>query len=59
MLAATYPGKIVIFPAVPDFPLTALPDLRETLPGVYAKLAGGRTWTAAAEEAFLEAMLPA
>ena len=59
MLAATYPGKIVIFPAVPDFPLTALPDLRETLPVVYAKLADGRTWTAAAEEAFLEAMLPA
>ena len=58
MLAATYPGKIVIFPAVPDFPLTALPDLRETLPGVYAKLADGRAWTAAAEEAFLEAMLP-
>jgi threonine dehydrogenase-like Zn-dependent dehydrogenase len=58
MLAATYPGKIVIFPAVPDFPLTALPDLRETLPGVYAKLADGRTWTAAAEEAFLEATLP-
>jgi threonine dehydrogenase-like Zn-dependent dehydrogenase len=59
MLAATYPGKIVIFPAVPDFPLTTLPDLRETLPSVYAKLADGRTWTAAAEEAFLEAMLPA
>ena len=58
MLAATYPGKIVIFPAVPDFPLTALPDLREALPVVYAKLADGRTWTAAAEEAFLEAMLP-
>ena len=59
MLAATYPGKIVIFPAVPDFPLTALPDLRKILPGVYAKLADGRAWTAAAEEAFLEAMLPA
>jgi threonine dehydrogenase-like Zn-dependent dehydrogenase len=59
LLAGTYPGKIVIFPAVPDFALTALPDLRETLPGVYAKLADGRTWTAAAEEAFLEAMLPA
>jgi threonine dehydrogenase-like Zn-dependent dehydrogenase len=58
MLAATYPGKIVIFPAVPDFPLTALPDLREALPVVYAKLADGRTWTALAEEAFLEAMLP-
>ena len=58
MLAATYPGKIVIFPAVADFPLTALPDLRETLPAVHAKLTDGRTWTAAAEEAFLEAMLP-
>jgi hypothetical protein len=59
MLAATYPGKIVVYPAVPDFPLTALPDLRHALPVVYARLAGGRTWTAAAEDAFLEALLPA
>ena len=59
LLAAAYPGKIVVYPAVPDFPLTALPDLREALPGVYARLADGRTWTAAAENAFLEAMLPA
>jgi threonine dehydrogenase-like Zn-dependent dehydrogenase len=59
MLAATYPGKIVVYPAVPDFPLTALPDLRDVLPDVYAKLADGRTWTSAAEDAFLEAMLPA
>ena len=58
LLAASYPGKIVVYPAVPDFPLTALPDLREALPGVYARLADGRTWTAAAEDAFLEAMLP-
>jgi len=58
LIAASYPGKIVVYPAVPDFPLTALPDLRDTLPGVYAGLADGRTWTAAAEDAFLEALLP-
>ena len=59
LLAATYPGKIVIFPAVPDFPLTALPDLRRVLPAVYDQLADGHAWTAGAEAAFLETMLPA
>jgi hypothetical protein len=58
LLAATYPGKVVVYPAVPDFPLTALPDLRATLPAVYARLIEGRIWTAAAEDAFLETMLP-
>jgi hypothetical protein len=41
-----------------DFPLTALPDLKETLPSVYAKLRDGREWTAEAEEEFLRLLLP-
>jgi threonine dehydrogenase-like Zn-dependent dehydrogenase len=57
MIDAVYPGKIVIFPAVLDFPLTALPDLKDVLPQVYGKLIDGRTWTAEAEAAFLETML--
>jgi threonine dehydrogenase-like Zn-dependent dehydrogenase len=55
---ATYPGKVVIFPQIKDFPLTALPDLKEKLPTVYAKLKNGREWTVEAEQEFLELMLP-
>jgi threonine dehydrogenase-like Zn-dependent dehydrogenase len=57
MIAKTYPGKIVVFPLVPDFPLTALADLKRVLPEVYEKLGSGDTWTGEAEAAFLEAML--
>ena len=55
---ATFPGKVVIFPQIRDFPLTALPDLKESLPSVYARLKHGREWTAEAEEEFLRLLLP-
>lgn len=55
---AALPGKIVIYPLIKDFPLTPLPDLREKLPTVYAKLRDGREWTVEAEEEFLRLMLP-
>jgi D-arabinose 1-dehydrogenase-like Zn-dependent alcohol dehydrogenase len=42
-----FPGKMVIFPQVISFPLTALPDLKETAPSVF-KLAPC-TWTREAE----------
>jgi hypothetical protein len=58
MIAKTYPGKIVVFPLVADFPLTALSDLRHVLPDVHQKLGSGNTWTAQAEAAFLAATLP-
>jgi hypothetical protein len=35
-----------------------LPDLKEKLPTVYAKLKNGREWTVEAEREFLELMLP-
>lgn len=35
---ATFPGKVVIFPQIRDLPLTALPDLKDRLPDVYARL---------------------
>jgi L-sorbose 1-phosphate reductase len=54
----TFPGKVVIFPHIKDFPLTALPDLKDKLPTVYAKLKNGREWTVEAEEEFLRLMLP-
>ncbi len=54
----TYPGKVVIYPNIGDFPLTALPDLKHVLPNVYALLQDGREWTNAAEAEFLRQTLP-
>jgi D-arabinose 1-dehydrogenase-like Zn-dependent alcohol dehydrogenase len=55
---ARFPGKVVIFPHIKEFPLTPLPELKEKLPTVHAKLKGGREWTIEAEREFLELMLP-
>jgi hypothetical protein len=48
---------VVIYPHIKDMPLTALPDLKNTMPSVYAKLKDGREWTVEAEEEFLRLML--
>jgi L-sorbose 1-phosphate reductase len=53
----TFPGKVVIFPHIKEMPLTALPDLKDKLPGVYAKLKNGHEWTVEAEREFLRLML--
>jgi hypothetical protein len=55
--ATIYPGKVVIFPNIKEMRLTALPDLKEKLPTVYAKLKDGREWTVEAEREFLKIML--
>lgn len=52
-----YPGRIVIYPHIQEMPLTTLPDLKETLPSVYARLRDGREWTVEAEREFLRLML--
>jgi D-arabinose 1-dehydrogenase-like Zn-dependent alcohol dehydrogenase len=54
---AVFPGKVVIFPHIKEMPLTALPDLKDKLPSVYAKLKDGRVWTVEAEQEFLRIML--
>ncbi|MDX1520993.1 MAG: alcohol dehydrogenase, partial [Anaerolineae bacterium] len=54
---AVFPGKVVIFPQVDNFPLTPLPELAESLPTVYAKLKDGKEWTVEAEQEFLSLML--
>jgi threonine dehydrogenase-like Zn-dependent dehydrogenase len=59
MQDAVYPGKIVVYPSVVDFPLTGLPEFRYALPQVYQALEDGCVWTNAAEEMFLECMLEA
>lgn len=54
-----YPGKIVIFPNIGELELTSLPELKEKLPTVYARLKDGRFWTDEAEEELLRKKLPA
>jgi L-sorbose 1-phosphate reductase len=58
VLDTSFPGKVVIFPQIKHFPLTALPDLKDRLPSVYDKLKDGREWTVEAEKEFLRLMLP-
>jgi hypothetical protein len=53
-----YPGKIVIYPHIKDLPLTAVTDLADVLPTVYAKMKNGREWTTEAESELLRVMLP-
>ena len=48
-----FPGKTLVFPLIPDLPLTPLADLEQSYPTVYAKLKDGQFWTKEAEEEFL------
>jgi threonine dehydrogenase-like Zn-dependent dehydrogenase len=57
LLDTTYPGKVVIYPHIKPLPLTAIGDLKETLPAVYALLKDGREWTNEAEAELLRLML--
>jgi len=54
---AVYPGKVVIYPHIREMPITALPELKDKLPTVYARLKNGREWTVEAETEFLNLML--
>lgn len=49
-----YPGKIVIFPQIPDLPLLGLDELEEKLPEIAALLDEDGFWTNEAEEALIE-----
>ena len=53
-----FPGKVVIYLHIKDLPLTALAELKDRLPSVYAQLKNGRQWTNEAEDELLETMLP-
>lgn len=46
-------GKIIVYPQLPDMPLTTLTELKEKYPGVYARLDKG-IWTKAAEAELLK-----
>ena len=53
-----YPGKIVIFPHIPDLPLLGLDELAEELPDVGAKLDEDGFWTNEAEVVLIEKYWP-
>jgi L-sorbose 1-phosphate reductase len=53
LMAGRFPGKIVIWPQVPDLPLTALDDLHTVLPAVAAQLGDGAVWTREAEDVLI------
>lgn len=53
-----FPGKVIIFPNLSKpLPLTTLPELKEQLPSVYAKLGDDETWSAEAEAELLRLLL--
>jgi len=49
-----YSGKVVVFPQLPDLPLTGLTELHERMPEVAAHLESGRYWTHEAERALYQ-----
>jgi threonine dehydrogenase-like Zn-dependent dehydrogenase len=51
LMDGRFPGKIVIFPALRDLPLTPLPELAQTEPDVGRALDAGGAWTVEAEAA--------
>jgi threonine dehydrogenase-like Zn-dependent dehydrogenase len=53
----TFAGKIVIYPQIKPLPLTAIEDLKELLPSVYARMQNGMEWTTEAEAELLRLML--
>lgn len=57
MMDSVYPGKVVVYPMVRDFPLTGLGELKTVLPDVYDRMENGRFWTMEAEKVFLESQL--
>ena len=57
VMDTSFPGKVVIYPNIKPLPLTAITDLADRLPTVYALLKDGREWTNDAEAEFLRLML--
>ena len=59
LMEGRYPGKIVVFPQLPDLPLIGLDELKARYPQVGEKLGPGDMWTIEAEKALIETFLPA
>ncbi len=58
VMEGRYPGKIVIFPQIPDLPLMSVDELAEKLPEIAAKLGEGNMWTNEAEATLIEKYWP-
>lgn len=56
VMQSTYPGKIVIYNHIKEFPLTPISELSDILPSVAEKLKNNTEWTTEAEEEFLRKM---
>ncbi len=56
VIEGKYPGKVVIFPQIPNLPLMGLRELKERLPEVAEKLGEDLMWTNEAEEVLIEKM---
>ena len=54
MMSGKYPGKVVIFPQITDFPLVGLDELTEKFPEIGKKLGKHNSWTYEAEKALIE-----
>jgi threonine dehydrogenase-like Zn-dependent dehydrogenase len=54
VLEQRFPGKVMIYPQLPDLPLLSLPELAGALPEVYRQLDPGPVWTARAERTLIE-----
>ncbi|NPV77709.1 MAG: zinc-binding dehydrogenase [Anaerolineae bacterium] len=57
VMKSVYPGKIVIYNHIKNFPLTPIRQMKDRLPSVAAKLKNGIEWTREAEEEFLKLLL--
>ncbi len=49
-----YPGKVIIYPLIPDLPLTGVSELKEVMPEVYEKLTMGMFWNREAEAEMID-----
>ena len=58
LMDGRFPGKMVIYPQVESFPLTALADLKTAARTVYDRLGAGGAWTREAEAEFLQLHAP-
>ena len=58
LIDGRFPGKIVVFPALRDLPLTAVAEMEKTHPDVAAGLDPGGAWTIEAEAALFARHLP-
>ena len=54
MMDGRFPGKVVIFPQIPDLPLLGLDELAEKMPDIAVKLDDDGFWTNEAEAVLIE-----